>query len=142
MNKWTYLRMALILFVGISSLFVPLGPQAAPPIEWGALLIIFVGSFVGIVLVLGFQVLNPRSVKTWHRPSWSLNPFSFREPLQFFHVGGYVCLAQGLVTIVRIAVSSVPFYVEALVPLVMAVAIFIGLQLVMVLFASKINHGS
>ena len=142
MNRWAYVRIALILFAGFASFFVPLGPQAVPPIDWGALLAIFVFCPIALILVLGFQVISPRSAKVWQRPSWSLNPFNFREPLQFFHVGAYVCLAQGLVTVVRVAASSVPFYVEALVPLVMAGGIFIGLQVVMLLFSSKVEHGT
>lgn len=142
MSNWTYVRLTLVLFSGIASFFVPLGPQATPSIDWGSLLVIFIFCPIGLVLILAIQVVNPRSAKAWRRPSWSINPFNFREPLQFFHAVAYVCLAQGLVTLVRVAALSIPFYVEALVPLVMAVGIFIGLQAVMLLFRSKLEHGS
>ena len=140
MNTWLYVRIALVLTSGIGTLFAPVGPRAVPPIGWEALLAIFVFCPVALTLVLGLQVLNPRSAKNWRRPSWSINPFNFREPIQFFHLGAYVCLAQGVAIIIRLATSSVPFYVEALVPLVMACGVLVGLQVVMFVFRSKVVH--
>ena len=142
MNVWLYIRAALLVFVAVATLFVPLGPQARPPIGWEALAIIFIFCPVALVFVLGLQVVNPLSAKEWRHPSWNANPFNFSEPLQFFHLGAYVCLVQGVVTIARVAVSPVQFYVESLVPLAMAAGIFVGLQLVMRVFSSKVVHGT
>jgi hypothetical protein len=107
---------------------------------WGALLAILVLCPIGLLVVLGLQVINPRSAKLWFHPSWRLNPFNFRQPLQFFHLAAYACFAQALVVLARLAVSQVSFYVEALVPAVMAIGILLGLQLVTLVFRAKIEH--
>lgn len=142
MNIWLYVRIGLILISVIAAFFAPLEPQAVPPIGWGALLAIFIFCPIGIVIVLGMQVANPMSAKVWRRPSWSLNPFNIREPLLFFHLGAYMFLADGMVMLMRTATSAEPFYVESLIPLVMAMGVFLGLQAVMLLFSSKMEHGT
>lgn len=140
MNKWTYIRGTIIVVGIIATFFTPLSSQAMPSIDPYALLMIFIFCPVGLLFVLGIQVVNPMSAKYWRRPSWQLNPFNFSEPLQFFHLGTYVLFAQGIVLLLRIVTSSTPFYYEALVPLVMGAGIFIGLQLVMFIFKRKIQN--
>jgi hypothetical protein len=140
MRIWLIVRWAIVLAVAAGEFFAPLHPLARPPIGWVALVAIFGGCSVGMVLVLGLQVANPLSAKLWLQPSWHLNPFNLRQPMQFFHLGAYVCLAQGLVLLLRLAVSQIPFYIEAFVPLVMAFGIFVGLKLVTLVFGAKVEH--
>lgn len=140
MRVWLIVRWALITASAVGAFFVPLGPQASPPIGWSALLAIFAFCPIGLLFVLGLQVINPRSAKAWLHPSWHLNPFNFRQPLQFFHLGAYVCLAQALVVLVRLVVSQTSFYIEALVPLAMAAGVLLGLKLVMLVFRAKIER--
>lgn len=139
MRVWLILRWALIAASAAITFFVPLAPQASPPIGWGSLLAVFAFCPIGLLFVLGLQVINPRSAKAWARPSWRINPFNFRQPLQFFHLGAYVCLAQALVVLVRLAASQTSFYVEALVPLAMAAGVFLGIELVMLVFRARIE---
>jgi hypothetical protein len=94
-----------------------------------------------LLFIVGFQAF-PRSGKLWFRPSWRLNPFNGQQPLQFFHLGAYVFLAHGIVVLVRLAVSQVAFYVEALVPLAIAVGVFLGIQLVMLVFSAKMERSA
>jgi hypothetical protein len=140
MHVWLIVRWVIIVASAVGAFFVPLGPQASPPMGLGALLAILAFCPVGLLLVLGLQVINPRSARLWLRPSWQLNPFNFRQPLQFFHLAAYVCLAQALVVLARLAGSQVSFYVEALVPVAMAIGILLGLQLVTLVFRAKIEH--
>ena len=136
MNGWLLARIALLAFVAISSFFVPLGQQASPPLSWQALGVIFVFCPVALVIVLGLQTLNPRSAGLWHKPSWSLNPFNFKEPVQFFHLGAYVFIIQGTVTLAR-ATASQAISIEVLVPLAMGMGILVGLEVCRKLFRSK-----
>lgn len=140
MNVWSLVRVGLVLFVAVSNLFVPLEPQAKPPTSWLALAVIFVFCPLGLLFVFAIQAINPWSSKVWRRPSWSLNPFNFREPLQFFHLAAYVCLAQGVVTVARVAYSSTPFYVEALLPLMMGLGTLAGVNIALVVFRSKVER--
>jgi hypothetical protein len=140
MRVWLIVRLTLITASAVGTFLVPLGPQASPPMGWDALLAILVFCPIGLLFVLGLQVIKPRSAKLWLRPSWQLNPFNFRQPLQFFHLAAYACLAQALGILVRLAVSQVSFYVDSLVPLAMAIGILFGLQLITLVFRAKIEH--
>lgn len=141
MSRWQYVHIALIFFVAILSFFVPLGPKAASPITWGDLTAMLIFPMLALPAVLSVQLLNPGSTAIWRRPSWARNPFSFSEPLQLFHLGVYVCLAQGLVTIARIAFSEADFYPEAFVPVALAIGVLLGLRLTAVVFRSKFEQG-
>ena len=137
MRIWLIVRWAIVLAAAVSEFFAPLHPLARPPIGWGALLAIFGACCVGMVFVLGLQVVNPFSGKPWLRPSWYLNPFNFCQPIQFFHLGAYVCFAQAVVLLARLVASQVSFYIESLVPLAIGLGIFLGLQLVMLVFGAR-----
>lgn len=134
---WKSIRIGVILLTAIASFFSPLGPQAQPPISWGVLAVIFAFCPVGLFFVIGLQTVNPWSSKIWHQPSWALSPFNFREPLQFFHLVAYVCLAQGLIVLARVLVSPIHLYAEAFVPLTMGVGLLVGLKIVVIVFQSR-----
>jgi hypothetical protein len=140
MGKWKLLRVGLVVFVAVSSFFVPLGPQAKPPIGWGALAIIFLFIPLGLLFVIGIQAVNPLSAKVWRKPDWNLNPINFKDPVQFFHLGAYVMLTQGVVTLCRIPFAEVPFYPEALLPTVIGVGVLLGIQVVMLAFRKKYSE--
>ncbi len=140
MRIWVVVRWTIIAASAVSALFTPLRPQALPVIGWDSLLAIFLFCVVGLAFLLGLQVINPYSAKVWLRPSWQLNPFNFQQPLQFFHLGAYVCIASGLVVSARLVVSQVPFYVEALLPVTMGIGFLLGIQLFTLVFRAKIEH--
>ena len=142
MNKWKLLRVGLILFVAVSSFFVPIGPQVKPPIDWRVLGIIFLFIPIAILFVFGIQVINPMSAKVWRKPDWSLNPINFKDPVQFFHLGAYLMLAQGIVTLCRIPFSNVHFYPGVLIPTAMGVGTLIGIQMVMLAFRKKFSDNT
>ena len=137
MNKWKFLRIALISFIAVSSLLTPLEPKVNLAINWSTLGVIFVFSFLAILFVVGMQVVNPLSAKVWHKPDWNLNPFSLKDPIQFFHFAAYIMLVQGAVVLSRLLFSNIPFYLEILVPLVIGSGVLIGIKLAMHLFKVK-----
>lgn len=95
MKLWMWFRIAAIAFVLIAGCFVPLGAQASPPLAWYVPLVIFAFFPIAMIILIGVQVVNPRSAKLWHHPSWISNPFNFRDPIQFFHFGAIITIAQG-----------------------------------------------
>jgi hypothetical protein len=137
MNGWRYARFGAILLVAIGALFAPLAPGATPPIGWTALLVIFGACCLSMPIILGLQRVNPRTDKLWRRPSWRGNPLLLRNPVQFFYFAACLSITQAAVILIRIALTSTAFYVEALVPLAMGVGILAGIKLVLLLFASK-----
>jgi hypothetical protein len=141
-NVWVWLRVVAILLVAIGACITPLEPRFKPPLDWLTLLGIFVFIPVALVLVVGFQRLNPRSAKVWHRPSWSTNPFNFRDPIQFFYLGAFLSIAQGIVALLRVLVTSVPLCPEAFVPLTMGTGIWLGVKMVVFLNPAKFNQST
>jgi hypothetical protein len=51
---------------------------------------------IAVPVVVWAQRLNPRNKPAWHFPSWMRNPITLRDPMQFFHMIGFVFLAAGL----------------------------------------------
>jgi len=51
---------------------------------------------IAVPAVVWAQRLNPRNKPSWHFPSWRRNPLTLRDPMQFFHMIGFVFLAAGL----------------------------------------------
>jgi hypothetical protein len=135
-----WFRFAAIGLVLIAGCFVPLGPRTSPPLEWYVPMLILAFCPIAMVVVFGLQRVNPRSAKMWHRPSWISNPFNFRDPIQFFHFGAIITIAQGVVVLARVSLTSTPFYVEALVPLAMGLGMWIGVRVVMALYRSKFGN--
>ena len=137
MNVWMWFRLAAIVVVIISSCFAPLGSHANPSPAWYVPIMTFIFCPIAIIVVFGVQRVNPRSAKVWHPPSWTMNPFNFRDPIQFFHFGAIITIAQGVVVLARVSLTSRPFYVEALVPLAMGLGVWIGVRLVETVYRSK-----
>jgi hypothetical protein len=142
MKRWRYIRVAVISLAAIGDIFFPAGAHATARIGWGALAAIFVFSMFALVPVLAVQLGNSRSAKTWHRPSWDLNPFTFRDPLQLFHLAAYAILAGGVVNVIRLLFRAAPFSAELLVPLAMAAGLFISIHLIPKIFRSKFQGGT
>ncbi len=62
---------------------------------------VFAFGVIGMLFVVGIQAFNSRSDTVWFYPRWELNPFSVRQPLQMFHLGGYFMLAGGAGALLR-----------------------------------------
>jgi hypothetical protein len=95
MNTWFMVRAGL---VGAAFVLAALSTQALAPVGGASvpmLLAVFAFGIVGMLFIVGVQRLNPRSARVWRYPNWSINPFVLREPLQFFHLGGFFFLAGG-----------------------------------------------
>lgn len=139
---WRFIRVLLVLASGVAAALVSPHPAAAPEIGWLALFVIFIGGAMALVVVLSLQAVNRHSAPVWRRPAWELNPFNLREPLQFFHFAAYICLAQGVGSVLRFLASPAPFFVELLVPFAMAGAMFVGVWLTIALLKSKVARAT
>jgi hypothetical protein len=92
-----------------------------------------------ILFVVGLQAVNPWSASVWRRPSWCLNPFQAKEPLQFFHLGAFHFMAGGVV-----GLAAALFRGPAGVPLAVSLiaigcGIWLGVRLCMVVFRRKMQ---
>ena len=96
MYKWIILRLVL---VGVAAWQGWMGGDSWLPERPVTALMLAGWTFYGLVavpVVVWAQRLNPRNNPTWHFPSWRLNPLTLRDPLQFFHMVGFVFLAAGI----------------------------------------------
>lgn len=140
-NKWLFLRVALV--AGSAILFILQGPvseHATPPINACDLLIgLFFGIF-GLQFVLAIQFMNKKYAESWEPPSWSENPFQTKQPIQFFHLGAWVCLGSSVVSVLQTWFNSPKFILDALMPLFIGVGLWIGVHLSRVLFRRKLEN--
>ena len=135
-KKWLWIRLAV---VGVGALSGPssLWGMSESDIDWGTCLIVFSFCTLGMVFVIGIQAANPLSAPRWRKPRWTINPFLFKEPLQFFHLAAFHFLAAGLS-----ACAAIPFIGWKAAPyavffLAMGGGAWAGVSLSMVLFRKK-----
>lgn len=136
---WVFIRSVVtgLFFV------IPLAQSPSKPTinaDWYDVLLAFVASFFGLIFVVGIQRMNSRSASVWRYPAWSINPFTVKEPLQLFHFVGYVLVAQGSASTLRLVVASVSPFPEAVLELGMGIGLIAGVWFCTVLFRGKMEH--
>ena len=137
MNVWTIIRLALVVLAAVAPFFLPTESQPFQSITWQFLVVIVVALPLMLLFIVGIQAINPYSAPVWNRPSWSVNPFSTREPLQFFYFAAFVFVASGIGAVARLLALGVGSYVEALLPLVIGFGVLLGVALCMLVYRSK-----
>jgi hypothetical protein len=96
---------------------------------------------LAVPVVVWAQRLNPRNKPVWHFPSWTRNPLTLRDPMQFFHMIGFVFLAAGLGVAGRALSSGEPLRIaHAVVPAV-GVGIIAGSYVAARLFRKQLESG-
>jgi hypothetical protein len=94
MYKWVIVRLVVVAAAaaeGVMNGWVPERPVTvlllAGMVAYGV---------IAVPVVVWAQRLNPRNKPIWHFPSWRRNPLTLRDPMQFFHMTGFVFIAFGL----------------------------------------------
>jgi hypothetical protein len=142
MKSWLILRVILIFAALLQGMLMD---GVAPPPEDSSLPIlgvIFIFGIVGMLFVVGIQAFNPLSASVWRYPSWHINPFLLKEPLQFFHFGGYYFLALGGGILIRHLATSHPLGPDSFFLLSLASGILAGVWACTVVFRRKMAHGT
>jgi hypothetical protein len=103
--------------------------------------IVLVFGVVAVLFVIGIQAANPWSAKVWSRPSWSENPFSMRQPCQFFHFGAWHTMAWPVAGALTETVLRRPLHPEYVVIAAFGVGLRIGVSLVEIVFRPKFTGG-
>jgi hypothetical protein len=137
LNVWVISRAAVLLLgaLGANS-FVP-GPQS--PFAGGSvtLLLMFFGfGVIAMVFVVGLQAVNPHSAAIWTKPDWHVNPFSLKQPLQFFHLVGFFFIVTGAAAAV-VALLRHLAGMEPLLPIALGAGTLLGVRCCMVLYRRK-----
>ena len=105
-------------------------------------LVIFLFGIYAMLFGIGIPAAHSLSSKVWRFPSWKINPFQIKEPLQFFHFVGHYLLALGVGVLLRHA-----FYLRCIGPgsfvfLAIASGLLIGVRVCTVIFYGKMNRGT
>ena len=96
MNKWVIVRVVVVALAAAEGVLS--GDNWLPARAVTGLLLLGMVAYglVAVPVVVWAQRLNPRNKPVWHFPSWRRNPLTLRDPLQFFHMVGFVFTAAGL----------------------------------------------
>lgn len=138
MQNWTIIRVVLIGAAFLISAFGGQDQSESEQIPAVFLLIVLVVGVIGLPFIMGIQRVNPWSAKVWRYPTWSANPFQLREPLQFFHFGGYFMLATGIGPLLNQLAMGLPLHSSSSsMPVVFGAGLLIGVQICTRLYKSK-----
>jgi len=138
MNKWTYIRVALIVIGIILALWRgPTSSHVSPLIDGKALIVAFVFGMFGLQFVLGIQALNKKSAEVWSPPSWKENPFSLKQPLQFAHFGGCFFVVLSFTSAVLTWLGKPEVIFDSLMPFCLGIGIIGGVHVSRLLFKKK-----
>lgn len=138
--NWLYVRLAIISVVVVPSLIAPANEnQEIPEITWEAVPIAFIFGIVGLQFIIGIQAFNPMSAKKWLRPGWRNNPFNLKQPLQFFHFGGWFMLAGSLTYLPTVIGGSQGSMVLMAMPASFGFGILLGVKLSVLIYRRKFD---
>ena len=94
MNKWVIARLIVVAVAAAEGFMNGWLPER--PVTPLLLAGMVAYGVVAVPVVVWAQRLNPRNKPVWHFPSWRRNPLTLRDPMQFFHMVGFVFTAAGL----------------------------------------------
>jgi hypothetical protein len=137
MNRWRMVRVAVMSLGFLGGTLA--NPVPAPPEGFSAPLLVgaFFFGIIGVLFLIGIQRGNPHCALIWRYPSWSINPFLFREPLQFFHLGGFFFLSSGAGILLHFLFLGWAFWFSALVMPVFGAGILCGVYACTRLYRGK-----
>ena len=93
-KKWLYVRLTLLV---LNAIPLPFASSPLSTLLWSVIFAVLVFSTLAIPFLVGMQnFLNPYSAPRWTKPSWYENPFNFQQPIQFFHLAGFVMMVLGI----------------------------------------------
>lgn len=109
---------------------------------WVSVGVIFAGFPVAMLVGFGILTLLNTSRFEWQEPSWDKNPFAFAHGEQLFHLGAFVTLTTGAVTLARSLDATGTVTPAASVQISVGLGIWIGLRVLTALFRRQARNGT
>jgi hypothetical protein len=141
MNKWVIVRVVVTVLAVVQGALSWDNWLPARPVT-GMLLVGMVAyGVIAVPVVVWAQRLNPRNTLVWHFPSWRRNPLTLRDPMQFFHMVGFVFAAAGLGVAGRALQSGEPLRLPYGVLPAFGIGMIIGCYVAARLFRKQLAAG-
>ncbi len=140
MNAWSIVRFALLAVAFLQGAFVSQSPVSPEEVSLWPAFRLFGFGILCMLFVVGIQRINPFSAPSWRYPSWFINPFLFREPLQFFHLAGFSMLATSAGTLVRMLFVEPLLWFSALSSLAFGAGILGGVYACTFVYRGKMER--
>ena len=107
-RRWLFVRLGLCLVGLVQPAFImdSLPDDFSKP-SWTFFVAMWAATCIGIMVIVGFQKLNPRMDTPWESPSWIRCPFVLKQPLQFFHLGAWYFISVGIGSLI-VGLSRTP----------------------------------
>ncbi len=139
---WFFGRLVVLVVCFLGGLLGDQRQEFQQPLTLNLVAYLFFFTTFGMLFVIGLQRWNPRSAAVWRYPSWSSNPFTSREPLQFFWFGGSFLLASGMGAMVRDLLSKPAPLFESGMLVTFGTGTLVGVWLCTVVFRGKMERAS
>ncbi len=139
MNGWTVLRLLVVALAGAQGARDPAGWTPAQGVGAGLLFGLLGYGLVAVPVVASLQRFNRRASGSWRYPSWSINPLTMREPLQFFHAAGFVFLGIGAGIALGELIRRQPLTLASAPTLAIGLGLLGGVYASTLLFRSKMQ---
>lgn len=124
---------AILLFLSALSGFIRSSSNPESPVN--PVTYIFIIPIM-LIVVIGFQRINPLSAKVWYRNSIWLNPLNPAQPYQFFSLIGQMMLLMALTTLISSAINPEKLPAVAT-PLSTGVGLLLGIKLCQLIYSGK-----
>jgi hypothetical protein len=136
-NVWLVARVAVVLTGAFGAPeFIPARDSPFGGGSITLLLGLFGFSIFSMLFVLGIQALNSRSAVVWSKPDWRVNPFSLKQPLQFFHMMGFYLIVSGVAAFAVMLLAR-QSGLEPFIPIAIGGGILLGVRCCILLFRWK-----
>jgi hypothetical protein len=106
------------------------------PEPWLSSIIVLIAMPLMLLLVTAMNAAKRRR-QPWHPPDWNMNPFSFSEPFQFFHMVAWQTIVSGLVGCLLLPWFGPASAGQAALSVAFGVSCLLGIQLSMRVFHSR-----
>ena len=139
--NWLYVRLSLIV-IGVISTFISPTPSThtTESVTFIDLLMVFAFCVVGLQFVIGVQVINSRSDRKWLNSSWHQNPFNFRQPVHFFHFGGWFLFLSSLPSVISSIGESQNILLSSFMPMIFGIGLLSGVHVSTYVFKNKYSN--
>ena len=138
--NWKYIRIFLIIFIGLLGPFFARGLDKKSSMEWPDSLLIGGMFFAFCFGAYFFHYKKRGSDLPWPSPSWERNPFLyFQYPLDFFQQTGWNAYAFGLTATMYASATDVAKLPTTCLFLLMGISISLSMKIWMFLMPHSVQ---